>query len=254
MNVRAMPNISLNSDHALFVVDYGARLAKFEKKKVDKVPRYRTPSEEQKEAYNKEVKDKLISIADWFMDLSSIDDYIANFTESIHKAAECTLGEISPEQRKSYISAETWKLIEERQQAREAEDPEKEKQLTAQIKQKANEDQRKHKITELEKAGTIKERWHGVNSQREAFAPIFNQQIDMHGNRIKNGKRADATAEYLAEKQWGNQNVTEPKVNPPKVIQERLHIKKGRIKLRELNRVIKMLKKDKAPGPDKTIT
>ena len=48
--------------------------------------------------------------------------------------------------------------------------------------------------------------------------------------------------------------MTEPKVNPPKVIQERLHIKKGRIKLRELNQVIKMLKKDKAPGPDKTIT
>lgn len=161
------------------------------------------------------------------MDLSSIDDYIVNFTESLHKAAEGTLEDISPEQRKSYISADTWKLIEERQQAREAEDPENEKQLTAQIKQKANEDQRKHKITEFEKAGTIKERWHGVNSQMKAFARRFNQQIDMNGNRIKLGKRADATAEYLAEKQWGNQNETAPKVNPPKVIQEQLHIKKG---------------------------
>ena len=78
----------------------------------------------------------------------------------------------------------------------------------------------------MEKAGTIKDRWHGVNSQRKAFAPIFNQQLDMNGNRIKFGKRADATAEYLAEKQWGNQNETEPKVNPPKVIQEQLHINK----------------------------
>ena len=83
---------------------------------------------------------------------------------------------------------------------------------------------------------------------------MFNQQIDMNGNRIKFGKRADATAEYLADKQWGNQNETAPKVNPPKVIQEQLHSKKGRIKLRELNQVIKRLKKDKAPGPDKTIT
>ena len=76
---------------------------------------------------------------------------------------------------------------------------------------------KKHKITELEKAGTLKERWQGVNSHRKTFTPKFNQQVDMNGQRIKFGKRAEATAEYLAEKQWGNQNHTEPKINPPKV-------------------------------------
>ena len=48
LHVRAVPNISLNSDHALLVVDYGAILAKAEKKATDKVPRYRTPNAEHK--------------------------------------------------------------------------------------------------------------------------------------------------------------------------------------------------------------
>ena len=76
----------------------------------------------------------------------------------------------------------------------------------------------------------------------------------MNGQRIKFGQRAEATAEYLAEKQWGNQNHTEPKINQPKVIQRQLRIRADYIQLAELHTVIKKLKKDKAPGPDKAIT
>ena len=106
LNVRAVPTISLKSDHALLVVDYGARLANVEKKAADKVPRYRTPNEEQKESYNQEIKDKLISIADWFIDLSSIDDYIVNFTESLHKSAE-TRWRTFHQSRENHISVQT---------------------------------------------------------------------------------------------------------------------------------------------------
>ena len=42
LNVRAAPKISLNSDHALLIVDYGARLAKAEKTKIDKTPQVQT--------------------------------------------------------------------------------------------------------------------------------------------------------------------------------------------------------------------
>ena len=76
----------------------------------------------------------------------------------------------------------------------------------------------------------------------------------MNGQRVKYGQCAEATAEYLAEKQWSNQNETESKVNPPKVMQTRLRINKDYITLAELNRVIKKLKKHKAPGPDTKIT
>ena len=119
MNVRAAPKISLNSDHALLIADYGARLSKVEQTQPDKIPRYRAPNEEQKEEYNKAIKSKLTSIADCFLDLSSIDDYIVNFTEALHKAAEETLTALDPAQKRSYISEDTWKLIQERQTCRE---------------------------------------------------------------------------------------------------------------------------------------
>ena len=150
------------------------------------------------------------------LDLSSVDDYIVNFTEALHKAAEETLTALDPAQKRSYISEDTWKLIQGRQTCREKGEVEKEKTFTAQIKEKATEDHKQYQIVELEKAGTLKERWQGVNSHRKTFTPKFNQQVDMNGQRIKFGKRAEATAEYLAEKQWGNQNHTEPKINPLK--------------------------------------
>ena len=67
--------------------------------------------------------------------------------------------------------------------------------------EQANEDQKLFQITELEKSGAIKEKWQGVNTHRETFVPRFNQQVDMNGQRIKCGKRAEATAEYFAAKE-----------------------------------------------------
>ena len=58
--------------------------------------------------------------------------------------------------------------------------------------------------------------WRGVNNHRRTFAQNFNQQFDIDGKIIKFGKRAEATAEYLENKQWGNQNDTPPKGTPPR--------------------------------------
>ena len=40
-----------------------------EKKQLEKVPRYRPPAQEQKEAYNQAIKEKMIIVADWFIDI-----------------------------------------------------------------------------------------------------------------------------------------------------------------------------------------
>ena len=67
------------------------------------------------------------------------------------EAAEEELEEIKPEQRQSYISAETWKLIEDRQKARGARKPAEEMRLTKLIKIKTNQDKQKSNIAALEK-------------------------------------------------------------------------------------------------------
>ena len=145
-------------------------------------------------------------------------------------------------------------MIEERQKARTQGFPEEEKRLNKVIKIKANQDRQNANIATLEQAGTLKERWRGVNQHRKSFTPNFNQQLDMEGKRIKFGQRAEATAEYLEKKQWGNVNNTQPKPNPGKVHNQQLNIDCGCITRNELDCILKKLKKDKAPGPDKAIT
>ena len=51
-----------------------------------------------------------------------------------------------------------------------------------------------------------------------------------------------------------NENMTEVKTNPCKVISDNLNIVEGRITINEIEVIIKRLKKNKVPGPDKSTT
>ena len=65
------------------------------------------------------------------------------------------------------------------------------------------------------------------------------------GSASNLGKRAEATAEYLENKQWGDVNDTPPKENPAKVHNQGIKIKKGNVKMKELDLVLKKVKKIK---------
>ena len=78
-----------------------------------------------------------------------------------------------------------------------------------------NDDHRTFKLAEMEKVGSINDTWQGVNTHRKDFVPTFNQHLDIRGNRDGFGKRAEATADYLGEKQWGDPTETEAKGSPP---------------------------------------
>ena len=57
--------------------------------------------------------ENITPLCDWFIhEEYTIEHYVDNFVEALKKAAQEELEEISPEQRKSYISADTWPLIE----------------------------------------------------------------------------------------------------------------------------------------------
>ena len=84
-------------------------------------------------------------------------------------------------------------------------------------------------INKLEQGRTLKEKWQGIKDRQRKFVPNFNKQLDMHGNRIPHGKRADATAEYLSQIQWHNSNDTEPKITPPKIITDPIPTKTDKL-------------------------
>ena len=90
--------------------------------------------------------------------------------EPIWNAAEEELEEVHPEQKQSYIFAETWKLIEGRRRARERGQIEEYPRLHRVIMVKSKQDKQQSNIATLEKVGTLKEKWRGVNTHRKIRA------------------------------------------------------------------------------------
>ena len=113
----------------------------------------------------------------------------------MHAAAQSHLTEISPEQRKNYISKETWNLIKERQAQRQMGDAEKENELTKQIKKSADDDKEKYCIKRLEGGISLREKWQEIKIHKRQVTPNFNKAKYVRGSRIAKGDRAEATAE-----------------------------------------------------------
>ena len=80
----------------------------------------------------------------------------------------------------------------------------------------------------------MKEKWQGIKKCKAKYVTNFNKQLDIRGNRIPHGKRAEATAEYLSQVQWKNTNDTPAKINPEKIINDNLNIEDGRITINEI--------------------
>ena len=72
---------------------------------------------------------------------------------------------------------------------------------------------------------------------------------------MQKGKRAEATAEYLEQVQWGASSEKIPdKVHPDKVIEADLNINTAEITKAELDDIIRSMKGNKAPGPDRAVS
>ena len=255
VNVECKPNIAINSDHAMLVSNVKIKLKGESKKDMEKVGRYRKPTDNQIKAYSKEVEDK---IDDYLKDKEILDakDYMETFVNCILNSAKNNLDVIDPKQRNPYISKKTWDLIEERDKHRKAgrsEDEQETNKILFKHKQ-ADEDKLCHIVNKLEQGANLKEKWQGIKDSKSKFIPTVTRHKYIRGNRVLPKKKAEAIAEYLSEIQWKNENTTEVKTNPCKIISDNLNIDEGRITTNEIEVIIKRLKTNKAPGPDKSTT
>ena len=146
--------------------------------------------------------------------------------------------------------------IEERDKHRKAgrSEEEQETNKTISFKKQADEDKLCHTVDKLEQGANLNEKWQGIKDSKSKCIPTFTRQKDIRGNRVLPKKKVEAIAEYLSDNQWKNENTTEVKTNPCKIISEHLNIDEGRITTNEIEVIIKRRKKHKAPGPDKITT
>ncbi len=94
---------------------------------------------------------------------------------------------------------------------------EKENELTKQIKKSADEDKNKYCINMLEEGISLREKWQGIKRHKKQVTPNCNKAKDIRGNMIAKGDRAEATTEYLENKDSGRKEMDYRIVKPIRV-------------------------------------
>ena len=108
----------MDSDHALMIADVHLKLAQKKRDKRKSIPQnYKTPTQNQKHAYNLFVEPKIEEqrqLNNWSC-AAAFDIFADILIESAEKYFTC----IPVEQKKPYVSEATWGLIEAKQKAEE---------------------------------------------------------------------------------------------------------------------------------------
>ena len=198
--MESKPGIAINSDHAIIVAQIKLKLKGELKKKAEGIKRYRSPNEHQIELYNKEINEKMSAYtAD---QQGNPSEQLTFVVACLADSASNNLTEISPHQKKSYITEPTWEQIEKRNVCRQQGDIDEEQVLNKKIKKMADTDKELFTVNKLEQAAGQKEKWQGIKDCKSKFVPNFTKQRDIRGNRVPPGKKSESIAEYLSEIQW----------------------------------------------------
>ena len=166
------------------------------------------------------------------------------------KAAENTLPQKHKSQNQPYISEVTWRLIEDRQQARNEGNMAEEHRLNKDIAKQAKHDKQNWKVQKLGDLTDRRECWKNIRFEKSTFTPNFYSMKDISGNRVPNSQKTDAIAEYLHCKQWGPKQNPVPANNQKPQILQNVQAKTGDLEYFEVVKAVKKLKTNKAPGPD----
>ena len=179
-------------------------------------------------------------------------DPCTDFTQSLQLAAKHTLTKIPPTQKKDYISADTWKLIEEKEAAIAAGDYARSQALSPKIKRMARKDRENMSLEQLQAADAQGYKWEGLKAARKTFQPKRVKFRNAEGNLIKESDFASEAARYLSEVQWAPPNHAELNADyeSQKLYNGGNTMIDSNFSLQELNKVIDAQKNNKAPGPD----
>eukprot|EP00973_Karenia_brevis_P086978 12061335-Karenia_brevis.AAC.1 len=162
--------------------------------------------------------------------------------------SESTFTQVSPRQKKDYISEDTWKLIEKRD---EETDYDAKKSFTREIKRRARKDRENANIEILENITDERTAWRNIKAQKLEYKPQPNIIEDMDGNRRSIFEKSDVIATYLEQQHWKNDETIADRMHEPN-IRNTVNIDCANIYLAEINEAINKLKKNKAAGPDQT--
>ena len=137
-NVQPVASSAFDSDHKCNIVTFRTKLASPNKKSKDPVPRYRKPSDEQKNNYNDDIRNAIL----WHTETEGKELTCQDLSNIVKQAASNTLTKLPKGQKQPFISQETWNLMEKRDECTEKGLHGEAKDLNAQMKKKIAEEKR----------------------------------------------------------------------------------------------------------------
>ena len=239
----------IDSDHKLVTCKIDRKLAKKQAERPDRIPKYRTPTEERKREYNLQIRTIIEQDEHRGQDASFTD-----FAQIMLQAAQKQLTPVPREQKKPYISENTWRLIEEKY-AKEVQLPhptEEIKALQIEIRKQVKNDKEEHMKKQLEEANEQGYKWEGLKILKQKFNPRFTKFKDKDGNRIPVHEYATKAAEYLDNEQWKDETdqLPEKKTNPQPTNDGQYKFKTSIFEENELDAVLQNFASNRSPGPD----
>ena len=253
-NVVNIHETLLDSDHALILADMHVKFASRNKPKDSfhgsHTPKFRTPNEEQRRHYNLLVQQGITEAkqnGSWTA--SSSFETLARILLS---AGKSSLPSFSSRQKKDYLSEQTWQKIEAKQQAINNGHWYTAKQLTRDIRRLARNDKETSLLQELDAITQDGYQWEGLKKMRKPFQPKRFKYKNKNGEIINEKDFAEAAAEYFAEVQWAmpqDDQIDPSKENSP-LIDGNSTMVDSSFSIDELHDVLRLLKNQKAPGPD----
>ena len=139
----------------------------------------------------------------------------------------------------------------------------KHKKLQAEIKYAVRKDKHTHVVEQFRENSEDKHKkhlWKAIKAMKSKFTPRYIQMKNRKGTLVPLKKRAEAIADYLENSHWSNpthngerRNINRGKlrkgVTTEKLAESR-DKQRADFTIKELNEVIQLGKKGKAPGPD----
>ena len=212
-DIHTITGAALNSNHYLVKVDLQVRTK--ESKRTPPKPRHtRTPTTEQKQQYNTHIQKQLDPA-------SSTDDYSHSSSQLplqptphsqwniLQHAAQDAISEHIPTTTSSpkhpWITQATWKLIQQRSDARLSQRLELKAQLHKDIRKQARKDKTqrlKARLAESEATLDPRQKWKWIKRIRSDHKPRPVSIRDSQGKPTSQSQQAQVFAEYLRDSHW----------------------------------------------------
>ena len=185
-NVEAFPDAQTDSDHFLVVTSLLVKLKANKKLPGNTRFKFKNPSPEQILHFNSAVSRDCRSLSDSGEDPSVC---LREFNSNILTSARESFSPLPRQQRKSYLSDETWRLIELKRRYRIIGDKQAEIETRKLVRHSARKDKVTHLVNSFENAQHVEDRWKSIRSARKKFVPRFVRFKNRHGEYIDFPKR-----------------------------------------------------------------